>query len=202
MNIDQEPKKLFMLRHGDTGMSGRYIGSTDLDLSDEGISQVRQTARALSCTSFDRVLCSPMIRCKKTLELLDLPVNNEVIDHLGQLREVNFGRWEEKTFKEILKNDQHLVEQWTKNHQGFCFPDGESIEHFQSRVANVATTIKKLAGKRILIISHGGVIRHLLCHFLKLQPINYLLFDIQPGAYTTVRLYDQGGVLTGLNIRG
>jgi broad specificity phosphatase PhoE len=52
---------------------------------------------------------------------------------------------------------------------------------------------------RLLVISHGGVIRQLICSCLGLGPENYLAFDIQPGLCSVIELHSQGGVLVGLN---
>jgi alpha-ribazole phosphatase/probable phosphoglycerate mutase len=59
-----------------------------------------------------------------------------------------------------------------------------------------------MSEEKILIIAHGGIIRHLLCLLLGLDAEKYLLFEVKPGRVSSVQLYDEGGVLTGFNITG
>ncbi len=66
-------KELYFLRHGDTGLHGRYIGATDVPLTEEGREQVRKTGRMLQDKGVAQILCSPLLRCRQTLELLDIP---------------------------------------------------------------------------------------------------------------------------------
>ena len=192
-------KELYFLRHGDTGLQGRYIGSTDVPLSESGIEQVRKTARLLQGKRVEKIVCSPMLRCRQTLEQLYLPCTcqfNEL------LREVDFGRWEGKNFSEIVKIDKELVDSWVIEPDVFSFPGGESLAAFKNRIATFKILLKNMAEDNILVIAHGGVIRHLLCLLLGLDSDNYLVFDVKPGCFCSIRLFTEGGVLTGFNIKG
>ena len=192
-------KDIYLLRHGDTGLNKRYVGSSNVSLSPEGINEVKKSCSYLSRVNFDTVLCSPMKRCVETLSYLS---NSCSVLYQDFLKEIDFGRWEKKTFQEILASDKLEVDNWVNNPDTFSFPEGESLEHFQVRVAQAANFIHKSDGKVILIVCHGGVIRHLLCNLLEIPKEHYLLFDILPGCFTTMRLHSEGGVLTGLNHRG
>lgn len=192
-------KEIYLLRHGDTGRHGCYIGSTDVPLSATGRQQVQDTARILRRQKIDQVLCSPMLRCRQTWELLDLPVPCQV---LPLLQEVDFGRWEEKSFAEIAAGDAEAVAAWTRDPMHFCFPGGEALTDFQRRVAEIMKMLGEDQGQRILLVTHGGIIRHLLCICLGISTEKYLAFDVQPGSYSSLVLYSGGGVLTGMNIRG
>ena len=197
--MEAKAKELFLLRHGDTGLQGRYIGSTDVPLTDEGMLQVRKTAAVLQGKNINRILCSPMLRCRQTFALLDIPCACEIND---QLREVDFGRWEGKNFTEILQIDQELVGSWVTEPDVFSFPEGESLEAFKTRVATFKIQLEKMVDEKILVIAHGGIIRHLLCLFLGLDFEKYLVFDVKPGCFCSLRLFSEGGVLTGFNITG
>lgn len=149
--------------------------------------------------NFDTVLCSPMKRCVETVSYLSSSCS---VLYKDFLKEIDFGRWEKKTFQEILASDKLEAENWVNNPDTFSFPEGESLEHFQHRVDKAAKYIHVSDCKTILIVCHGGVIRHLICNLLKIPNEKYLLFDIHPGCFTTIRLHSEGGVLTGLNHRG
>ncbi len=192
-------KKLYFLRHGDTGLHGRYIGSTDAPLTQEGREQVRKTAIVLQEQGVAKILCSPLLRCRQTLAELNLPIFCQFSE---LLREIDFGRWEGKNFTEIVCNDQELVESWVADPNRFSFPEGESLAAFSRRIATFRAEMESMDEDTILVVTHGGVIRHLLCLLLGLQAEKYLVFDINPGCFCSLRLYPEGGVLTGFNIKG
>ncbi len=194
-----EPKRLYFLRHGDTGLQGRYIGSTDAPLTEQGKEQVRRTGNLLRGSRISHIVCSPMLRCRQTLEQLDLSCTcrfNEL------LKEVDFGLWEGKNFSEIVQMNRALVDSWRTEPKSFSFPGGESLRAFRKRIALVKTQLERMTEKDILVISHGGIIRHLLCSLLGLDQEKYLLFDVKPGCFCSLHLYAEGGVLTGFNIKG
>jgi len=140
-----------------------------------------------------------MLRCRQTLEQLALPCACQFSE---LLKEVDFGRWEGKRFEEIIQDDQKLVDSWVAMPETFSFPGGESSATFQTRIISFMTQLQKMKEEHILVISHGGVIRHLLCRLLGLETDRYLVFEVRPGCFCSVRLYLEGGVLTGFNIAG
>ena len=191
--------RLFLLRHGKTGLAGKFAGSTDVDLSPTGIEQVRSLQPLLAQERFDRIFCSPMRRCRQTEQLLNLDVE---ISYADDLREIDFGVWEGKEFSEIEKDDPEMVRQWIEDPEGFCFPDGECRADFIVRIERFKTLLQGLHNDKVLVITHGGVIRHLICSYLGLPNKNYLLFQIREAELTTLDCFAEGGVLTGLNRGG
>ncbi len=190
-------KTLFLLRHGKTGFSGRYVGAQDVPLAPEGVSQIQDLHKVLQEKTFDKVFSSPMLRCRQTCEIL---FPNDSVSCNDNLKEINFGRWEGLTFDEISVRDPEIVEKWADNLPDFTFPEGESVDSFTKRVQTTATEIAEGQGDTVLIVSHGGVIRSLLCHFLGIDPKNYLLFQVKKGTYSTIELFGAHGVLTGFNL--
>ena len=194
-----EGKVVYLLRHGDTGMTGRYIGATDISLSRLGVEQVVNSGVLLQEAGIERAFCSPLLRCRQSYDLLELGCDYSVEDHL---REVNFGLWEKKSFAEIVEKDKRLVDAWVASPENFSFPGGESLVHFRKRLELFITMLDEVSESRLLIVAHGGVIRHLLCLLLKLGFDKYLVFDVQPGRFCSVHVYPEGGVLTGFNRGG
>lgn len=195
-----QAKELYFLRHGATGLQGRYIGSTDVPLSRQGREQVCQTGLLLHEKRFTQVFCSPLLRCRQSLAELKLAGSCCQISEL--LREIDFGRWEGRDFAEIVHSDPSLVDSWVADPRHFCFPNGESITSFSHRIALFAAELTSVVEQTILVVAHGGVIRHLLCLLLGLPAEKYLLFDVEPGSFCSLRFYPEGGVLTGFNIKG
>lgn len=190
-------KQLILIRHGMTGYSGRYIGSTDVSLSDEGRKQILSLKNSETFSQADTIITSPMLRCRESCDII---FPEKTINYDSNLREVDFGRWECLNFNEIVEKDAALVDDWAKLSQEFSFPDGENIGHFIGRVQQTAARIISLSDEKVIVVTHGGVIRALLCYFLKLDPSNYLLFNVKKGGFTTLDIFPEGAVLTGLNL--
>lgn len=190
-------KRLTLLRHGRTGYPGRYIGASDVALSPEGREQIAGLGAIVSGHTTDTILSSPMLRCRQSSEIL-FPDHQIVYDE--DLREIDFGRWEGLTFQEIVEKDPERVEQWADWSLDFCFPEGECIGDFVQRVHGAGERVAASAAENVLLIAHGGVIRALLCYFLKLEPSEYLLFQVKKACFASLELYPEGAVLTGLNL--
>ena len=189
-------KKIYLLRHGEPIITGRFIGASDIPLSESGKKYISSQQPLVSSFSYGQIWCSPLTRCLETLELLSLGAEVEVD---SRLREINFGEWECKTFTEISSQYPDETDQWSRDLTTFCFPGGEAISTFHKRVADFAIEIAQQNKENILIISHGGVIRLLLCIFLKIPLEKYLLFNVDYCKLTIVDLHSEGGVLQGLN---
>jgi len=72
-----------------------------------------------------------------------------------------------------------------------------------TRLARVRRSARRLSedpAEAVLVVTHGGIIRAMICHFLGLRPRQYVLFHIAHAACTVIDLYDGHGVLGGLNV--
>ncbi len=188
--------RLHLLRHAQTtAPSGTLVGATDVGLSEKGMLQARGLAGRLP--EGVPCLCSPMRRCRQTLNRLQAEgvASNVVFDE--RLREMDFGEWEMKTFADIAENGADM-DGWMEYHN-FTFPGGESVAHFAGRLQKFLVDISTRSDEEVLILTHGGVIRTLLCLTLGLDIKQYLLFNVDFASWNIVELYSEGGVLTALN---
>lgn len=148
--------ELFLIRHGELPkeFAGRYVGSTDPGLSPEG----RESCRALSALRCDAVYSSPLKRAMETARWIPAPL---FID--DDLREIDFGEWENLTFEEISARitPEHL-ELWTKEPDKMYFPGGERAEEFDARADAAFARIASLPLASVAIVTHGGVLMRIL----------------------------------------
>lgn len=189
-------QELILIRHGYLGAryDGRFVGSTDAPLADEGPAQVACLADRMNEFAGAKCFCSPMLRTRQTADAMALPYE---IDE--DLREIDFGSWECETFDEINASDPDTVSKWAEYADDFAFPGGDSIGGFNARVRRFAERVANEPSRRVLAVTHGGVIRTLICHFLGLELRNYLLFEVKPASISKIAIYDGKGVLTQLN---
>lgn len=191
-----KPRQLHFLRHArTTAPPGTLVGATEVDLSPEG--RVQADSLAIRLPKGVVCLCSPMRRCLQTLERLQANgVTREVIFD-PRLMEMNFGDWEMKTFAEIADAGGD-VNGW-EQYSDFRFPGGESVAQFGARLKELLAELHARPEEELLILTHGGVIRTMICLALGLDIKKYLLFNVLFASKSTVELYSEGGVLTALN---
>ncbi len=196
-------RKLLLLRHGDTGLQyrNRYIGGMDVPMSPHGHQQIKAVGVLLGREEFSQCLCSPSQRCRETAALITEPRGMGFsID--PDLREIDFGQWEGMTFDEIGRLFPDRVDTWANLDADFTFPGGEKIADFQARIVRVANSLAANPADTVLVCTHGGVIRFLICHFLGLQTWQYILFQVKHASVTTIEIFNGSGILAGLNEAG
>lgn len=187
---------LFLIRHLPTESTKKaaFYGATDLGLSKEAIKY--GPAFSNKQRSDYGFYTSPLKRCKMSAEIF---FPNEAVKSLVNAKEVDFGKWEGMTFEEIAVQDPELVDQWS-NDPEFSFPKGEKLRHFEERIIKLAEQLH--THEKVVLITHGGVIRYLICYFLGLDFNKSLLFNVDLATLTHLQIFDKGkGVLKGLGIK-
>lgn len=191
--------RLFLVRHGQTTAdAGCFVGSTDLGLSGQGLERLARVSSHVNC--LEDWYCSPMIRTRQTLDkLAEFDSTVTRVTHDSRLREIDFGRWEMQTFAEIAATDPELLAGW-QQYLDFSFPKGESVADFVCRVQEMLDSLCALDKESVGVMTHGGVIRTMICLSLGLSPRNYLLFDVAPASLCILDVYSDGAILKGLNL--
>ncbi|CAK8719797.1 Alpha-ribazole phosphatase [Candidatus Electrothrix laxa] len=202
------PTQLFLLRHGPTSAPpGCFAGSSDVPLSGQGLARLDKISAQLK--DVDYWYCSPMLRTRQTLDYLQqkgCSAGESLYDE--RLREIDFGRWELQTFADIAAKDEDHLAAWNQ-YLDFVFPEGEAVSAFIQRVEAMLAVFSGMessvdtstnATNTVAVVTHGGVIRTMICLALGISPRNYLLFDVPPASLTVLELFSEGGVLRGLNL--
>ncbi len=193
-------KKVVLIRHGilDIEYQGRFMGKTDVGLSVIGQKQATALAGPFGKLKDAHFIVSPLQRARETARLA-LAASGQPFKTDLDLREIDFGLWEQKTFEQINIMDSAGVERWSNFDHDFVFPGGEAIQSFIARIHTVAQRIAQDPAETVAAITHGGIIRFLICHYLGLNMRNYLLFDVQPASLSVITLYNEQGILNSFN---
>ena len=73
----------------------------------------------------------------------------------------------------VSKKSKAWVEKHVPQHKRdpqFIYPEGESFAQMQQRsVAFIDDLARQYGGETVLLVAHAGVIRGLVCHYLKLD---------------------------------
>lgn len=154
---------IHFIRHGAIGatLDGRYIGVTDVPLSEEGRRDLEQLDRTLDYPYAKVVFSSPLKRCKETAEIIYPDLKPLIID---QLSEYCFGEWENKTADEL--RDEQDFQKWLAGDNTVKPPRGESSADFTRRIClcfeSIVDGLIKTGVTDSVIIIHGGVMTTLL----------------------------------------
>lgn len=192
--------RFILLRHGQTAMSAakQYSGRANPELTELGKKQALAAAQALADTHIDAVVCSPLRRCQQTaaavVEGRDLRV--ETVD---DLIEVDFGRWEGKTFAEADAACPELHARWLKDTSVAC-PGGESLRAVHRRVSAARRELQqRYAGQTVLVVSHVNPIKSFVRQALDSGPQtpNHLFLEL--ASLSEVEFFDGGSTLHRFN---
>ncbi|HEY5524967.1 MAG TPA: histidine phosphatase family protein [Clostridium sp.] len=151
--------KIALIRHSKTkgNLEKRYIGSTDESLCQVGIDLIKSKAFPLAKV----VYCSPLARCVETSKLIYNDIEPIIYK---DLRECNFGLFENKNYKELEGNIHY--QKWIDSNGTLNFPNGEKPEAFQNRCVNIFDEIiNDILKKNVefsAMIVHGGTIMAIL----------------------------------------
>ena len=182
-----------MVRHGATVLSAedRFAGATDVALSDEGREQTRRLAERLSDEKIMAVYTSPLGRTVETAEILAAPHKLEVQTRDG-LREINHGRWEQMTRREVEQKFPEEAAEWEKDPYTFAPVGGESGLAVTARALPVLIDLVRThTDDSILVVSHKATIRLLLSSLLGFDPRHYRdNLDQKPAALNIVDFRD------------
>jgi phosphoserine phosphatase len=183
--------KVFLIRHGvtDWHRDGKLLGQRDIPLNEEGRAQAERAAAGLDGIAIAEVLSSPLLRALQTAEAIGERARIEVARD-PRLTDFRVGKWEGRTYGDIAATEEYqryLADPLTER-----IPGGESLQEVQQRAT--AAIEQALAdnpsGDAIAVVTHAGVIRILLAHYLGSAPANYHRIRVSPGAISVLAFAD------------
>ena len=193
-------KHLFFVRHGKTEWNGQYRfqGKSDIPLNEEGRLQAQSLASRLSGWSGVRILTSPLSRALETSAIIAAACG-AVAEPQEGLSEMGFGAWEGRSIFETETSDPQAFREWKNNPFKFVPPGGEGFPEIQCRLLPVLDEALSSVQERILLISHGGIIRAALSLLLDLSQESVWRMKLSNCSVTAVESGKRGKSLLFLN---
>ncbi|MBR5740339.1 MAG: histidine phosphatase family protein [Firmicutes bacterium] len=185
---------IVLIRHGTTEgiVNHWYYGWADLHVVQEGYDAIdlyKSEGAYPEIPADAKFYVTPLVRTKETLHHLFGDVPYEEIE---EMKEINFGDWECKTFEELEKLPG--AEEWLNDGNGtFCFPGGESMNGYMARISRGNDI---LVGKHHLtelahrhdgrdavsvMVCHGGAISATMMHWFPGVKDNFWLWTPKSG---------------------
>lgn len=164
--------RIILARHAETewNVEGRYQGQGfDIALSERGQAQARAMGIRLANLAFTRVVSSPLKRAMETAEAALGPSSTPLTTDPG-LMEISHGLWEGRLANEIREEYPEVCEAWREMPHLVTLPGGESLQEVSDRAWTALCRACESLGEEetVLIVSHDGVNRAILCRILGL----------------------------------
>ena len=176
--------KIYAIRHTSVNVKpGICYGQTDVDVAESFHEEQKRLLQELGQVSFDTILSSPLLRCRKLAESL---FPNEEIHFDSRLKELNFGDWEMLPWDEIYA--QPAGKMWMNNYQTLPTKNGESYPEMVERVSAFIKEIEKLNAENIAVVAHAGLVR-ILKSVIEKVAISELFENFKP-AYASVTVFE------------
>jgi alpha-ribazole phosphatase len=177
--LELQRLKLTLIRHTSLQIApGICYGQSDIDVGENFWIEANQLKTKLTNTNFDAIYTSPLQRCVKLANALNL---GDAI-HDENLKELHFGDWEMQAWDDIPRD---IFDVWAHDYANLAPPNGESFIKLQQRALDFLQVLQQQhLGKHILIVTHGGLIRALLAHVLNMELKGLFRFNIDYASVT------------------
>jgi alpha-ribazole phosphatase len=156
-----ETTRIDLLRHGECEGGHIFRGHNDVCLSARGLEQMRRSIAAAG--PWSRIISSPLQRCRVFADEL----TNAPLQFDERLQEVGFGIWEGRPVEEVWRTDTEVITAWSRDPTSVTPTQGEPLVDVAERVdACFRQLTLEHRGQRLLLVTHGGVIRVLLSQLM------------------------------------
>jgi broad specificity phosphatase PhoE len=185
--------RLVLCRHGEAeGAAGRFCGSFDPALSAAGRRQA-QSVRVVVGES--ALYSSPALRALETARATG---REPIVE--PDLRELDFGEADGLRYEEAGARWPALYAEWLRAPTRVCFPGGEAFSGFRTRaLAVVARVQMRHPDAAVVVVTHAGVIRTLLAHWLSIPEEALFRLDQSYGCINIVDWADGSAIVRRVN---
>ncbi len=177
----------------------RYAGTSDVPLTETGVSQAAAAAKRLASAGLTAIVSSPLQRAVRTAEEVAAATGVPVVTDEG-FRETDFGAWEGLTFAEVRERWPAEMANWLAD-PAVAPPDGESFAEVNARVTEALHRV--LTGQErqnVLIVSHVTPIKTLVAAALLAPPAALYRMHLDVAALCEIDWYADGpAVLRSFN---
>ena len=160
--------EVYLVRHTETICEkGVCYGQSDVAIAEPFDLVFENTISQLPEEAI--IFSSPLRRCSILAKHIQKRIKTISYQEDKRLMEMNFGDWEMKNWNDILPEQ---LNPWMEDFVNIPASNGESFVELYTRVAQfLSDQISEEIKQTIIIVSHAGVIRSILCHhtFLPLK---------------------------------
>ena len=189
------PTRINLLRHGEHALGKAICGVKDPELSEKGWGQLTNQIDSLvgRGKQWDICVASPKLRCAAFARHISEQLNIEMVIK-DALSELDFGEWEGLTGAQVEASFPGQWQQWIDNPDDPAPHGGEAYGLFQQRILDAwFLLVSQNQGKKILLLSHSGVMRTILTNVLGLDTKGLFRFNVPHACHSQVSVYHLSG---------
>lgn len=167
--------KLYLIRHG---RQCSKLCNVDVDISEAGYNQSILLGQRLAGEGIQIIFSSGLKRAVQTAQIANYYWNAEHFMY-PELREISYGELEGLSDEEIQVRFAEFLAEQNKMEYDIPFPGGECAGDVVRRVIPVFRQILESQYERVAIVTHGGVIRCMVAHYLGVDLVNWRLMGTE-----------------------
>ena len=182
--------EIYLVRHGETKLNKEsvYYGWTDCDMTELGYTQAERLRTMLEENQFDVVYSSPLKRALHTAQIISKLDEEDIITD-NRLKEINFGLWEKKHYKQIEVEYNQIWNKWCNDWKNTEPPEGESFIRLYKRTVDfINDMLINNINKKLLVVSHHGCLRIILSYLIHGSENGYWNYKFEHGCYTKIEV--------------
>lgn len=196
--------EFWVVRHGEStwNVDGRYQGQTDVPLSPVGMLQASTLAERLTGQTFAAVYSSDLLRASQTAATVAERLAGAPRVQLDPgLREINVGKLSGLVIADIRQQYPDYLAALQQDPWATRRPGGESMEDLFDRCSTTFHAMRaQHPGERVLVFTHGGVVRVAVGLALGGVPANaWARLSVMNTSITRVLIGAESGMLLGFN---
>lgn len=186
--------EIYLVRHTKVALSSEYCyGISDIELAESQEKDLEVVREKLKGIKFNKSYTSPLNRCKLLSKVL---YDNAIAE--PALLEMSLGDWELQKWADL---DQEMVTAWMNDFVNISPPNSESYLDFSMKPVFFFDELAKMLNEKdkVLLTSHSGPIRAIICHVLGLSLSHAFNFEIDFGGVSKIEVIDGWYKLKFLN---
>lgn len=164
---------IYLARHGDKLLNGCYNAALDIldePLSDKGFEDARHIAACFESIPLEKIIVSEYMRTQQTAApVAEIKGLRPVID--SRVNEINGGFCKQMTTAQIAAAYPDFWRDFNSRLIDARYPGGESGADVKRRQDSFLNDMKQEKGN-VLVVTHDGFIRLLLCNILEAEFYN------------------------------
>ncbi|UGT43924.1 MSMEG_4193 family putative phosphomutase [Nocardia yamanashiensis] len=184
---------VILLRHGVSTsntahtLAGRSAG---VDLTDRGREQAQALVQRLGSLPIDHIVCSPLLRCQRTVAPLADKLGLEA-EPDERLLEVDYGEWTGRALSELVSEPLWKIVQ--RQASAAVFPGGEGLAQVQFRAVAAIRELDRVFAEKhggdVLWVActHGDVIKSVLADAFGIHLDGFQRIVVEPASISVVR---------------
>ncbi len=163
--------EIILIRHGETEWNSqkRMQGHSNSDLSEVGRGQIQALGELMKNVSFDHIYSSDSLRARQTAEAIT-QYSGHTLQFDQRIREKNLGVFEGLTSTEAKERHPEVYRLFKTAGPNYVIDEGESTQQLLERALEFIEEIRlRHPQERVVMVTHGGVVRVLMKHALGLS---------------------------------